>query len=135
MAQVCAGYSKGVIVIPYVNTLLVAWGKWVVRGRDGGAGWASCSAMFRDMPAGVGVYRSREPLGIGCQSSECEQTHEAVMRLSEVDQTLLKEVYVVGGTTKAIALRLGWHRQRVPERLDAVGQRLLGHLNDVAAGG
>lgn len=134
MAQVCARYSKGVIVLPYINTLLVAWGKWVVRGRDGGTGWASCSAMFKDAPAGVGTYRSREPLGIGCRSSECEQTHAAVGRLSEVDQMLLKEVYVVGGTTKEIAERLGWHRQRVPERLGAVGQRLLGHLNDVAAG-
>lgn len=91
--------------------------------------------MFRDMPAGVAVHGSREPLGIGNRSSECEQTHEAVKRLGDDDQKLLREVYVVGGTTKAIAERLGWHRQRVPERLDAVGQRLLGHLNDVAAGG
>lgn len=133
MAQVCAGYSKGVIVLPYVNTLLVAWGKWVVRGQDGGTGWASCSMMFKDMPAGVAVHGSREPLGIGNMSSECEETHQAVSRLNDGDKQLLREVYVVGGTTKAIAERLGWHRQRVPERLDAVGQRLLGHLNDVAA--
>lgn len=90
--------------------------------------------MFKDIPAGVGEYRSREPLGIGSLSSECEQTHEAVKRLGDDDQVLLREVYVVGGTTKAIAERLGWHRQRVPERLDAVGQRLLGHLDDIAAG-
>lgn len=89
--------------------------------------------MFKDMPAGVAVHGSREPLGIGNMSSECEETHQAVSRLNDGDKQLLREVYVVGGTTKAIAERLGWHRQRVPERLDAVGQRLLGHLNDVAA--
>lgn len=121
-------------MIPYVNTLLVAWGRWVVRGRDGGTGWPSCSAMFKDAPAGVSVYGSKPPLGIGAGSSECEQTHVAVSRLNDADKMLLREVYVVGGATKAIAERLGWHRQRVPERLDAVGQRLLGHLNDVAAG-
>lgn len=120
-------------MIPYVNTLLVAWGRWVVRGRDGGTGWPSCSAMFKDAPSGVAVQRSREPLGIGDRSSECEETHSAVSRLNDADKLLLREVYVVGGTTKEIASRLGWHRQRVPERLDAVGCRLLGHLNDVAA--
>jgi len=121
-------------VIPYVNTLLVAWGRWVVRNQDGGVGWPTYSAMFRDAPAGVMPAASKPPVGIGCGADECEQTEQAVRRLNEADRMLLKEVYVIGGTTKAIAGRLGWHRQRVPERLDAVGNRLLGHLNDVAAG-
>lgn len=121
-------------MLPYVNTLLVAWGKWAVRNQDGGVGWGSCSPMFRDVPSGVMPGASRPPLGVGGQASECEQTDAAVRRLPEADRNLLKEVYVVGGTTKAVAERLGWHRQRVPERLDAAGQRLLGLLNDVVAG-
>lgn len=119
-------------MIPWVNTMLVAWGKWAVHGRDGGVGWPSCSAMFKDVPVGKD-YRSKPPLGIGSGASECEFTHEAVKRLGEADQELLREVYVVGGTTKAIAGRLGCHRQRVPERLDAAGNRLMGHMNDITA--
>lgn len=121
-------------MIPYVNTLLVAWGKWVARNQDGGVGWPSCSPMFKDAPAGVMSASSKPPLGIGSQSAECEQTHAAVLLLSEADRMLLREVYVIGGATTEIASRLGWHRQRVPERLDRVGDRLLGHLNDLAAG-
>ncbi|WP_374245293.1 antiterminator Q family protein [Zoogloea sp.] len=121
-------------MIPYVNTLLVAWGRWVVRNQDGGVGWPKCSPMFNDAPVGAVPVGSRPPLGIGWCIDECEQTEQAVQRLNEADRMLLKEVYVIGGTTKAIAERLGWHRQRVPERLDAAGGRLLGHLSDVAAG-
>lgn len=90
--------------------------------------------MFKDAPSGVVPAASRPPLGVGGQASECEETDLAVRRLPEADRLLLNEVYVVGGTTKAVAERLGWHRQRVPERLDAAGQRLLGLLNDVVAG-
>lgn len=121
-------------MIPYVNTLLVAWGRWVIRQQDGGVGWPKCSPMFSDVPHGVVPAGSKPPLGIGARISECEQTDTAMRRLNEADRMLLREVYVIGGTTKAIAERLGWHRQRVPERLDAAGVRLLGHLNDLAAG-
>ena len=121
-------------MIPWVNTMLMAWGKWVVRGRDGGVGWPSVSAMFKDAPAGVGAYGSKPPLGVGTASDDCEFMQQAVARLDDADQGLLREVYVVGGTTKEIAARLGWHRQRVPERLVGVGNRLMGHMNDIAAG-
>ena len=91
-------------------------------------------AMFKDAPAGVGAYGSKPPLGVGTASDDCEFMQQAVARLDDADQGLLREVYVVGGTTKEIAARLGWHRQRVPERLVGVGNRLMGHMNDIAAG-
>ena len=121
-------------MIPYVNTLLVAWGRWVVRGRDGGTGWPTYSSMFRDAPAGVSPYGSKPPMGIGSGADDCEFMHRAVARLNEADQMLIREVYVLRGSTKEIAARLGWHRQRVPERLAAAGNRLMGHMNDIAAG-
>lgn len=121
-------------MIVYVNSLLAAWGRWAVRGRDGGVGWPSVSAMFKDAPAGSS-YGSKPPVGVGCGYDDCEVTDKAVRRLDEVDQLFVREVYVVGGKTVEIAARLGCHRQRVPEKLERVHQKLLGHLNDLAAEG
>ena len=106
----------------------------MARQQDGGVGWPTRSAMFRDSPAGTAPAVSKPPVGVGCGAGECEQTDAAIRRLNEADRMLVREVYVVGGKTVEIAERLGWHRQRVPERLGAMHQRLLGHLNDVAAG-
>lgn len=121
------------IVIPYVDTLLVAWGKWVARQQDGGVGWPSCSPMFKDTPSGVMPSASKPPLGIGGLSSECEETDKAVKRLSEAEIQLLRSVYVDRETAKSIAERLGCCRRTVCNRLETARAHFLGHVNDVAA--
>ena len=120
-------------MIPYVNTMLVAWGRWAARGSDGGIGWASVSPMFKDAPSGNG-YGSKMPLGVGDIDDDCEFTDSAVRRLCDDDKLLLVQAFVRRMKVKDIAAANGWHRQRVSERLNAVGVRFLGHMNDVAAG-
>ncbi len=120
-------------MIPYMNSLLDAWGRWVVRNQDGGVGWATCSPMFRDGLAGVMPAESRPPIGVGRDADDCEFTDKAVKRLEESDRNLIKAVYVERLRVKDVAARFGWHRQRVSERLNVAGDRLLAHMNDLAA--
>ena len=89
--------------------------------------------MFRDGLAGVMPAESRPPLGVGRGADDCEFTDKAVKRLEDADRNLIKAVYVERLRVKEIAARFGWHRQRVSERLNAAGDRLLGHMNDLAA--
>lgn len=117
-------------MIDHVNALLSAWGKWAVRCETAGLGYPSVSPMFQQMQHG-GAYRSREP--IGC-SDYVHDTDAAVQRLDPEDRKLCREMYKIGGTTVAIASRLGMARQRFYERLHVVHQRVLGHLLDIEAG-
>ena len=77
-------------MIPYVNSLLDAWGRWVVRNQDGGVGWGGCSPMFRDGLAGVMPAESRPPLGVGRGADDCEFTDKAVKRLEDADRNLIR---------------------------------------------
>ena len=71
-------------------------------------------------------------VSLGCEGVDNEKLVAEIAKTGKPVEII--RIQELGGTTKAIAARLGWHRQRVPERLDAAGGRLLGHLNDVAAG-
>lgn len=128
VASACRGENGA---LPYVEHLLSAWGAWARRQAHGAVGFPTCSPMFKDMPVGK-CYDSRLPLGIG--SGDCAETDRAVARLDAESRRLCVEVYQIGGPTTAVAARLGWHRQRVPERLRRVHHELLGHMNDLAAG-
>lgn len=130
MARRRGGRREGGAV-PYVEVLLCAWGSWARRMASGAVGYPSCSPMFKDAPVGK-FYDSRPPLGLG--ASDCDATDKAIQRLSPEDRRLCVEVYQIGGKTVEVAARLGWHRQRVPERLLRMQQALLGHLNDISAG-
>ncbi|NMG64902.1 hypothetical protein GPA19_08080 [Azoarcus indigens] len=119
-------------MILYADRLLCAWGAWSRRQAARAVGYPSVSPMFKDAPAGE-CYDSKPPLGV--DESDNAATDAAIQRLCPDERRLCVEVYQIGGKTVEIAARLGWHRQRVPERLDRMQQRLLGHLNDIAAGG
>ena len=123
---------KGNGMILYVDHLLCSWGLWSRRMVSKAVGYPSCSPMFKDAPAGKG-YGSKVPLGV--DDADNAATDRAIQRLSADDRRLCVEVYQIGGKTVEIAARLGCHRQRVPERLHRIHQALLGHLNDLAAGG
>lgn len=117
-------------MIEYINVQLSIWGKWAVRRSTAGLGYPSVSPMFQQVQHG-GVYRSREPTGV------CEHVHEtdqAVQRLEPADRALCVQFYQLGGSAVTIAGRLGIARQRLYERLHQVHSRVLGHLNDIAAG-
>lgn len=118
---------------PYVERLLSSWGNWSKRIASRALGFPSCSPMFRGMPVGQDGYASRPPLGLDGHDNAA--TDLAVQRLSAEDRRLCVEVYQNGGRTVDVAARLGWYRERVSRRLHVVHRELLGHLNDIAAGG
>lgn len=118
----------------YINGLLAAWGRWAVRGNDGGTGYPSCSPMFRDAPAGMGAGPGL-PLGVGTGSAECEITDQAVQRLADpADKTLLMLVYQKRERTVDIAKIIGCARETVSRRLDRVQARVQTHLEDIELG-
>lgn len=109
----------------YANGLLMAWGRWVKRARDGGTGWPAVSSMFREY-SGERMYMSREPLGVGQSTVECEMIDEAIRDyLPEQDRAFLLQVYVVGGKVKDIAERIGCARETVSRRLERVQKSFL----------
>lgn len=120
-------------MIVYVNTLLVAWGKWAAYGRDGGVGWPSCSPMFRDAPSGRG-FGSSLPVGVGMHSDDCEVTDRAVSRLPDDLRRLCVEVYQIGGKTTEIAERIGIARETVSRKLDRAHQLVLHELQEIELG-
>lgn len=120
-------------MIPYIDMQLSIWGKWVVRSESRSLGFPSVCPMFRDASHG-GAYGSREPIGVS-DMIYVDQTDRAVQRLENADRVLCVEFYQRGGTAVEIAARLGIKRQRLYERIDAVHQKVMGFLNDLASGG
>lgn len=106
-------------MIVYVNGLLSAWGRWSNRDKDGGTGWPSTSAMFKDAPVG-NHYGSKPPLGVGQGAAECEVTDKAVHMLKDQDVRLFDlavAFYKQGGTGQEIAARLGIGKRTMYDRL------------------
>ena len=119
-------------MIEYVGVQLSIWGKWAVRKSSHGLGYPSISPMFNQVQHGGG-YGSHEPRGV-CVCEYVADTDQAVQRLDAPDQALCVQIYQVGGSMAEIARRMGCARQRMYERLDSVHRKMLGHLNDIAAG-
>lgn len=119
-------------MIPYVDTELSIWGKWVIAKSSKGIGYSPVCPMFKDSRHSGG-YGSNPPLGAGIGDNILD-TDAAVQRLGHDLRRLCVEYYVVGGKGVEVARRLGIARQRLYERVHALHQELLGHLNDVAAG-
>lgn len=121
-------------MIEYVHTQLSIWGRWSVRKSTAAIGYPSVSPMFMGARFD-GVYGSRPPVGVEvCGEDHVQDTDAAVGRLSVEQKRVVVEYYVVGGSAVDVARRLGMTRQRIYERLHALHQVVLGHMNDVAAG-
>ena len=121
-------------MIPYVDTELAIWGKWVVAKASKGIGYSPICPMFKDARHS-GCYGSNPPVGAAIGSMDnVLDTDAAVQRLGVDQRKLCVEYYVVGGKAVEVAGRLGIARQRLYERVHALHQSMLGHLNDVAAG-
>lgn len=120
-------------MIPYVDTQLSMWGKWVVSKSAKGLGFSPISPMFKDMRHG-GVYASQPPMGVTLDSAvNISDTDAAVQRLDQVQRQLAYEFYVRSGKGVEVAARLGIAKRTLYDRINALHQAVLGHLNDVVA--
>lgn len=121
-------------MIPYIDMQLSIWGKWAVSRATKGIGYPSTCPMFKDAVR-KGIYNSAPPLGVSIDAADnILDTDAAVQRLTPAEKVLAVEFYQIGGTATATADRLGIARQRLYDRLHAMHQSVLGHLNDVVAG-
>lgn len=121
-------------MIPYVGTQLSIWGKWVVAKSSKGIGYAAICPMFKDQRHG-GVYASQPPMGVTVDGMDnILDTDKAVQRLDQVQRQLAYEFYVRSGKGVEVAARLGIAKRTLYDRIAALHQSMLGHLNDVAAG-
>lgn len=121
-------------MIEFVHARLSIWGRWVATGARREVGYPPVCPMFKDARHG-GSYGSTIPHGIGAAGSieDIAFTDSAVQRLSRDQKSLVVEYYVIGGKGDDVARRFGIARRTLYDRLTAVQQSLLGHLNDVAA--
>lgn len=121
-------------MIPYIDAQMSAWGRWVVRRSSRGLGFPGVCPMFRDSRFG-GAYGASPPPGVVIGDiSDILDTDAAVQRLDAPSRSLATEYYVVGGKGLDVAARLGIARRTMYDRIHALHQAMLGHLNDVAAG-
>lgn len=121
-------------MIEYIHTQLSIWGRWSARGASRDVGYPSVCPMFKDVRHG-GAYGSAPPPGVGTAHSldDVLITDQAVKRLSQDQKSIVVEYYVVGGKGDEVAKRIGIARRTLYDRLTAVQQSLLGHMNDIAA--
>lgn len=121
-------------MIEYIHTQLSIWGKWSLANATKGIGYSPVSPMFKGARHGEG-YGSNPPPGISIDCADSiRDTDSAVSRLGREQKLLCVEYYVRGGRNEDVAARLGIAKRTLYDRLHAVHQSLLGHLNDVIAG-
>ncbi len=118
-------------MIEYIHVQLSIWGRWSERNASKGIGYSSICPMFKDVRHGEG-YGSMPPPGVEVASlNEILDMDKAIQRLSQDAKKLCVEYYVIRGSGEDIAGRLGIKRRTLYDRLHAVQQSLLGHLNDI----
>lgn len=121
-------------MISYIDTQLSIWGKWSIAKASKGIGFSATCPMFKDVRPS-GVFASQPPMGVTVDSlDDILSTDAAVQRLSNDQRRLAVEFYVIGGKGGDVAVRLGLERRTLYNRLQALHQAVLGHLNDVVAG-
>ena len=121
-------------MIAYVNTQMSIWGKWSARKASNGMGYSHICPMFKQAQHGGG-FGSSVPIGVEIANmDEIQDCDKAVQRLSQDMRMLAIEFYVVSGKGEDVATRLGIKKRTLYDRIDAMHQQMLGHLNDVIAG-
>ena len=116
-------------MIVYINGLLVKWGHWASRGKDGGVGYPSMSPMFNNMPKGDS-YSSH----VVWTDPDISDTDTAVNRLQSDDRIICIEMYQKGGKSKDIYTRLNMAQRTFYDRVHRIHNELMGHLNDISCG-
>lgn len=122
-------------MIECVHVQLAIWGRWSLRKSTVAIGYPSVSPMFVGARFD-GAYGSRPPTGVEIGGADhVHDTDAAVNRLSKDKKRLCVEYYVHGGKGCDVASRLGISKQTMYRQIDSLHAELLGHLNDVVAGG
>lgn len=111
-------------MIPKIDALLSAWGRWALNPIRQDVGYPSRSAGFADyMPVSV-EYKSRPPDGIFTSDSSMQDVDAAVRNLHADDRALCVEWYQIGGGASATCARCGVARRTIYEQLHRVHCRI-----------
>jgi hypothetical protein len=116
-------------MICIVNSMLSNWGRWAVRGNDGGVGYPKMSPMFNNMPKGDS-YSSH----VFWVDQDILDTDKAINRLEPSDRIVCIEVYQKGGPVGEICARLNLAKRTYYDRLHRIHNELMGHINDISCG-
>ena len=122
-------------MIDYINKRLNDWARWRLSDRATirhMLGAKSCwPQMLQDDAEGK---MERHGTIVPINDLECCEMDKAVLALPAELQFILEEFYYRTNTTEGVAKRCGISRATLHRRIDQAHQRLLGLLNDQAAG-
>jgi hypothetical protein len=121
-------------VLTYVDARLNEWALWKAGARVC-TGGAVTSNAYTWIGAGGRGDNAPPPLSyVPLDELACAETDRCVCALEPLLRQVVEEFYCRLGTTDMAAARCGCSRMTLWRRLDNAHNRLLGFMNDVAAG-
>ena len=117
----------------YVQKRVAKWAIWVHWGSSGKPGhvvsWYEKVVMAPNIQG-----RGRENEQCPVDEAEAYETHQCIAALPPYLRDTIREEYTRAGTVDMKAKQLGIERRTYYDRLDLAYSKLLGYLNDQAAG-
>lgn len=117
----------------YVEARLAKWAIWCHWGSSGKpqkvVSWYEKVVMAPNVQGRGG---DSQPCPV--DEAEAHETHRAIGALAPYLRATIVEHWMVSGTAEMKARRLGICRDQFYERLNVANHKLLGYLNDLAAG-
>lgn len=117
----------------YVKQRLAEWAVWLYWGNSGKP--ARVVSWYEKVVMAPNVQGRGTDSGV-CPVSESAayETHKAVSALAPYLRDTIVEFYTKAGTADHKARQLGIGRQQLYDRLNTAENKVLGYLNDLAAG-
>ena len=111
--------GEGSAVIQTIHAQLSAWGRWVIRPETRAVGYPTRSAGFGDYLPSGSEYKSRPPLGFGCDD-DMLAINNAVLLLRKEDRAICAEFYVVGPSWESVCSRVAMSKSVLYRELDRI---------------
>jgi hypothetical protein len=121
-------------MLTYVNARLNEWAMWKAGARVC-TGGAVTSNAYTWIGAGGRGDNAPPPLSyVPLDELACSETDRCVCALQPILRQVVEELYCRAGTTEMVCQRCNCVRDTLYRRLDEAHRKILGWLNDIAAG-